>query len=443
MKEIGQYEKAQYELNYAIWFKGRSTCAYPGFSQGNEINALVENETSDSARYAFRMEMAQNSLDSANNRRWNLEDQYFKNSYLASAKTYYDDALNYDSIPTELGARIDSKISSIPLDTVYQNSPFINDQIYLQPYNIHSNRLRALHFMQQQDTVFYKRDSSLYNGVLVRGANLESFRGQKPSYPNQTTGQGFSTIKNGLIESQSSHSYSFALIYNSNQTSSYIFHKSAVSIFDSCFFQFNHLGDTILYKYYKLNGDDYLALNSKKDTVGYAQSYFENGIKTRNSVEYRSNGDILFFSQTTHYPDSIVRFEGRMNENGDTTIYDCMVNDNYRYGLEWDTYSLGYDDPLFRITRRWERNKLRDILNENIIYVNAENEIIDKSEYIRTLNSTWDRQLYHAKNYYNVILPPADSLIIVYVNDDILRSGKRKYTRSVKSILKQYKKANP
>ena len=365
-----------------------------------------------------------------------------KSSYLTAAKSFFNDAQNYASFPTALGAEIESRISSIPLDTVHKSSPFINAQIYLQPYNIHSNRNRSLHYMQRQDTLFNKRDSSFYNGVLVSGAYLENFRLQKTSYPNQSTVQSFSTIKNGLIVSQSNYRYNFAQIYNSTNVPTYIFYMSAVSLNnDSCFFQFNHLGDTLFYHYYKLNGSDYLKLNAKKDTIEYAHNTIENGIPIRNYVSYRANGDTNGFSRTAHYPDSIVRFASELDEDGNIASYNCLVNDYYRYGIEWNSYSLGYETPPFRITRRWEKNKLMDILTENIIYVNANNEIIDKSEYIATVNSGWNTQLYHAKNYkLEDLLPPADSLIIVYVNNEILRYGKRKYRRSVKSVLSDYEK---
>lgn len=446
LKGIGRYEKASVKLANAFSSRGLTEHQRARSAQLKELQFLIENELSDTLKYEFRMEIAQNALDTSDTKNWTLKEWNLKSAYIASAKYYYEEAQKYLSKPTALEAEIEVRILDTPMDTVYMYDPFINSHIYAKSQYIglyqHSYGLSQFTL---GDTLFNSRDSSLYNGVLIKGSNIEYLKTQIQHYTQQTASgvESFLSIQNGLIISTITNSYSSVSIYDTLQNLNTYFYRSSTSMDNrSSFFQFNHLGDTMVHQYNNINGDGYLKLNVKKDTVEYRRNFIDNGILVTESVNYRANGDTNYFSRTENFSDSIRYLQMHKNQEGDIEEFSIQINEKL-HGKQWESYYHNENNRLIKIVREWRYDTLINIYNDSIIYVNEQNEIISQKEYIHILNNLENSTAKHElHNYYEIekeMTPNQDVLFIFSLNS--MYGRKRK--KVARSILKQHKKSKP
>ncbi|MFT5819341.1 MAG: hypothetical protein ACI8ZM_000564 [Crocinitomix sp.] len=440
LKEFGEYEKAQLELNQAIQFKGISFRDYSKMPQLIEIKFFVDNETSDSLKYEFRIEIAQNALDTADSKKWNETGRHLKSAYIASAKSNYDDAQQYIAKPTSLAREIDKRILTIPIDTIYSLNPLINDLIYIQPLEFQSNRKRFLSNVTARDTFYSKRDSMHYNGVFVHGANIQNIRKYKQYYYNQTFSQSFWIIENGLIVDQTHYGYQTSQTYDSLGNLSTVFFQNSIYQFNrNTFTLFNYKGDTTEYQYQSSTGERNIKLNNKGDTAEYRHESFENEIRIVENVHYKAPGDTSFYYRLEKHPDSTVSKIYVIGEHGDTLNYTLQINDKM-HGLQWDSGYHGVENLPVRINTNWRNDTLFDILGDKVIYVNEKCKIISEKEFLSIYTKS------DILNYYYNRLDIPKEFATEVEPIFVFYSGNKNYSyydRKLKSILKQYKKSIP
>jgi lysophospholipase L1-like esterase len=471
LKNAGNYEKALTALGQAFNYKPVKSMQYaprrykrspyyqaspqyisnPKFP---ELQSLIQNEMSDSIKYENRIEFAQNALEASDDRGWTADERDLKMSYLNAANNYYQDAQKHLSKPTTLAAEIENRIESIPRDTVYIYDPIIQSMIFSKSqYKIPNRANYSLHQFTNGDTLFNKRDSSLFNGVFVRGPNIHLLKSQEYyNYPNYGIGaQTFSTIANGLMVDEVTHSYGYVSVYDSSQNLNPILYLSSIHKNNrSNFVYYNHLGDTIQYRYKTLDGYRLINLDNNGDTTFYQFETIKNDISIEESISYNLQGDTTHYFRTEKFPDSTVFMQIHFGENRDTLSYDFKVNAKLN-GIQWKTNLHYLDYPTedayegyrnIRITTNWKNDTLIDLINENIIYVNSKYEIISEEEYLSIVEGTSYYDFINEFIYVTEDFEHDQAIDYIYFTGARLRTNSRKDRKTINAVLNEYKKLN-
>ena len=96
----------------------------------------------------------------------------------------------------------------------------------------------------------------------------------------------------------------------------------------------------------------------------------------------------------------------RTNSNGDTLMFDNYVNEE-RHGLLTESYEL--KDGLQPLKWQWKNGELIDILTTQVIYLDQQCEVIEKTKFLAILNTinlsvpSFESFSGHGVNYYHLL----------------------------------------
>lgn len=435
--KLGDYMEAYNKEGWARTLERKDGERFSPFYK--TLDSLVRYVVSDTTKYEHYLGYAHKFLAEGD-----IEYTY----------VYYNAALHYLPFADDSFERaMDSLIFTFPTDTVYVTQQRPARQLYVSNFR-QTDNLGAPSIPRIQDTLYIRKDSSLFNGVYILKQPWNEWR----DYGFDVVGYTLLVYhyENGIQQDYTNYNHTFkpknftqqvhhadSAFHREPETEGYeTYLESIVNNGEGYSMRFSPAGDTLHHSYRDNNGTAHaIEFYPTGDTLYISKnSRNDDGTDESHSIEFNLEHKIIVESYDYHYysKDSSYSIYYSLNEKRDTIRFYTTVNGEI-CGYYIDQEFMPDNSELILKTYR-DNGQVVDFLVDSAVFIGHNNKIISEQEFI---------QLLHAEEYpnYRIEIVPkelqdeAPFTYMFFLPGEKRPSGNMETrTKKVKKIIKRYDK---
>jgi hypothetical protein len=311
-----------------------------------------------------------------------------------------------------------SQCNNVVLRKTIDNRPFIDELFAIQQGKVRVNSFYISYHMNKKDTIYCIADSSLFTGSILQidreengrsisyhtweikdGINVAHVRNEYTAWGNLFTGaQDYPDSV--WLRSLSQNDLNTITNFQEGTLASRISYRSSVDSLGT-----REKYDSII-QYHKNGILKYVEVNNNSIGAEHLHRMYLDERKTfdTNQIITNHTRNIDFVEGKTHVSSA---FE--INQFQDTILLETFWSSR-REGrcIQNCTIRLSYgEDSTIAVASKWKNNRLLDIEERNVVFLDKKHRVISKAEFIEQSKMPYTQNLFFSKlrNFDNWFLP--------------------------------------